>query len=240
MCCDWSSASSVFAKRPAPYHNHQFNTNSTRPCPFILRMNYYKEEYCDVFETQDYNGGISGVQKNSHWYREELSHAQTATLHTSERWTCKKASLTLMLGERCNLSGNVAHVGPCWVYLEAKCQERPSTLNPEQVCDSDRSQREREREREKELHATAVSALQPLCKTMVKLVFLNAARVMWRRLAQGAVASRHLFVTAEAHNTANTCMHVTNTHTHSPTHIRTRWGILHWLNNHTERLWLFP
>jgi len=36
---------------PLIYHNRQFNTlltNSTRPRPFILRINYYNEEYCDV------------------------------------------------------------------------------------------------------------------------------------------------------------------------------------------------
>ena len=52
VCCDWSSASSVFGKCPALSHNRQFNTlltNSTRPRPFILRINYLNEEYCDVF-----------------------------------------------------------------------------------------------------------------------------------------------------------------------------------------------
>jgi len=52
VSCDWLSASSVFGKCPTPSHNHQFNTlltNSTRPRPFILHINYLNEEYCDMF-----------------------------------------------------------------------------------------------------------------------------------------------------------------------------------------------
>jgi len=40
----------VFGK--CPTHYQQFNTlltNSTRPRLFIIRVNYYNEEYCDVF-----------------------------------------------------------------------------------------------------------------------------------------------------------------------------------------------
>jgi len=60
-------------------------------------------------ETQDYNGSISGVQKQRHWYREELelSHAQTATLHTKERWTWKKASYVLV--KRLKKNGTQTH-----------------------------------------------------------------------------------------------------------------------------------
>jgi len=67
---------------------------------YALGGNYINEEYCDMFvpgrKLKTTMKAFQGVQKHWHWYREELLleglfHAQTATLHTKERWTCKKA-----------------------------------------------------------------------------------------------------------------------------------------------------
>jgi len=68
---------------PAPFHNRQFNTlltNSTRPRPFIVRINYYNEEYCDVEEIQDYNGVISGslMLKKQHYTLKNDEHGKKA------------------------------------------------------------------------------------------------------------------------------------------------------------------
>lgn len=150
-----------------------------------------------------------------------------------------------MLDERCHLSGNVAHVGPCWVYLQAKCQERPNPPSRERVCDSDRSQREREKEKdrvlksERKLHATAVSALQPLCKTMVKLVFLNAAQGHVTKAHSGGCGIQTFVCHSRGLTTLQTHACMSQTDTRSPTRIRTRSGILHRLNDDTERLPVF-
>jgi len=73
VCCDW-----CFGNVPPLTITSSFNTlltNSTRPRPFILRMNYLNEEYCEKLK-------MEAFQKHWHWYREELP--QTATLHTKE------------------------------------------------------------------------------------------------------------------------------------------------------------
>ncbi len=143
-----------------------------------------------------------------------------------------------MLDERWQLSGNVAHVGPCWVYLEAKCQERPNPLSRERVCDSVR-ERGKEKDRvlksERKLHATAVSALQPLCKTMVKLVFLNAARGHVTKAHSGGCGIQTFVCHSRGLTTLQTHACMSQTDTRSPTHC----GILHRLNDDTKRLPVF-
>ncbi len=103
-------------------------------------------------------------------------------------------------------------------------------------------QYEREGEREstvlkseRKLHATAVSALQPLCKTMVKLVFLNAARGHVTKAHSGGCGIQTFVCHSRGLTTLQTHACMSQTDTRSPTHC----GILHRLNDDTKRLPVF-
>lgn len=110
----------------------------------------------------------------------------------------------------------------------------------ERVCVTVTGARESKREKEKDrvlkserkLHATAVSALQPLCRTMVKLVFLNAAPGHVTKARSGGCGIQTFVCHSRGLTTLQTHACMSQTDTRSPTHC----GILHRLHNDTECL----